>query len=169
MKRFVSVVMFAMWLLALSPVVRAQECRNWTNWDLRGTYTMSGSGWIDLSKVAPGLPAGFTPMSWVGLERLDGHGGATGWVSANAGGVQLNFEFVNKTYAVQADCSVQVTYSMKVKEMGGAIIGPSSRLFVIQGTPGEPWGSLELDGILVGAGPGTGVDLMVAHRISLHH
>ena len=122
----------------------------------------------DLSKVAPGLPAGYVPMSWVGLERMDGRGGATGWVSANMGGVQTNFEFVNKTYAVQSDCSVQVTYSMKAKEMGGVILGPFSRLLMIQLT-GGPSGSLELHGISVGGGPGSIVDHMVARRVTLNN
>jgi len=162
MKRFVSFMTFAAGLLAVSPVASAQDCSDWTNWDLRGTYAISGSGWIDLSKLAPGLPAGLTPISWVGLENMDGNGVATGWVSANAGGVPLTFDFVNKTYAVQADCSVQVTFSMKVKELGGAVIGPVSRILVIAGQKDQQ--DLELEMILVGGGPGTSVDLGVARR-----
>jgi hypothetical protein len=62
--------MFAGCLVILSAAVQAQDCSNWSNWDLRGTYTMSGSGFIDLSKVLPGsgLPSGMIPMTWVGAH-----------------------------------------------------------------------------------------------------
>lgn len=164
MKRLVSVTMFAACLLASSPVVRAQDCSNWSNYDLRGTYTMSGSGWIDLSKLVATLPAGTIPMSWVGADMWDGKGGGTGWVSVNAGGVQLTVQLVGKVYAVKADCSVQESFSMKIKELG-ITLGPFSRLLVIGGTPE----ALEVYGMFVGAGPGSGVDLMVAHRISMQY
>jgi len=87
MKRMVSATIFSICLLAVSPIVRAQSCSNLTNSDLRGTYTMMGSGWVDLSKVMagiPGLPAmppGFVPMSWVGVSIFDGQGVGTGWLS----------------------------------------------------------------------------------------
>jgi len=113
MKRIISATMLASCLLAVAPDVLAQNCGAWSNWDLRGTYTTSGSGWIDLSKLAPGLPAGTIPMAWVGAETMNGLGQGSGWVAVNAGGVQLSIQLVNLTYAVQADCSVLISYSMK--------------------------------------------------------
>jgi len=163
MKSLVSATMFATCLLAVSPGGRAQDCNNWTNMHLRGTYTMAGSGWIDLSKLDAGLPTGTVPMSWVGANTMDGKGGGAGWVSLNAGGIQVTIELVNKTYAVKADCSVEESFYMKIKELGKTI-GPAYRLVVIGGSPG----ALELHGIFLGGGPGTPVDLFTARRISMN-
>ncbi len=165
MKRFVLITMVAACALAVSPSIRAQDCGNWSNSHLRGTYTMSGSGWADPSKKAPGLPEVVVPTGWAGALVLDGKGAGRGWVAVNLGGVQLNAEFVKLTYEVMADCRVNVTYSMKVKELGGATLGPDSRIFVLvpRGVNGQ---DLELRGIIVGKGPGNEVDSCVAHRIS---
>lgn len=162
MKSLVSVTMFATCLLAISQNGKAQDCTGWTNWDLRGTYTMAGSGWIDLSKLVSTLPAGTIPMSWVGATSFNGNGAGSGWVSVNAGGVQMNMDLVGLTYQVKADCSVSVSYSMKVKELG-ITFGPVSRLLVVGGNPA----ALELYGIQVGAGPGMPLDLMTKHRVSM--
>lgn len=162
MKRLVSITMFAACLLAVAPGLHAQDCSAWSNWDLRGTYTMSGSGWIDLSKLGPGLPAGTIPMAWVGAETMNGSGRGSGWVAVNAGGVQLNIEFVNLTYAIKADCSVLVSYSMKIKELN-TTIGPVSRVLVV----GGHGAAMELYGIQVGAGPGMPVDILTKHRVSM--
>ncbi|MBZ5624145.1 MAG: hypothetical protein LAQ69_36420 [Acidobacteriia bacterium] len=170
MKRFVSAMMFGACLLAASPVLRAQDCGNWINWDLRGTYTMSGSGFIDLSKVLPGvgLPSGPIPMFWVGAFTYNGAGGGTGWVSTNAGGGQMNAQLVGLTYSMKSDCSVQVAFSMKLTELG-ITIGPFHRLMVVVPKPE----ALELHMIFVGSGPGkppdVGFDLGVAHRISTQY
>jgi len=174
MKRIVSVTMFSACLLAVSPVVRAQDCSNLTNYDYRGTYTISGSGWADVSKLLAGIPglppmpAGFVPMSWLGVETLDGHGGATGWVSVNSAGTQMSASFVDKTYSVQPDCSLRVTFSMKINELpGNPVIGPFLRIMVPVFKPG----SLELHMIWKGNAPGapTGpaVDSGIAYRISM--
>ena len=163
MRRLVSVIMLGSCLLAISPGVRAQDCSNWTNWDLRGTYAMSGSGWIDPSKLVPALPAGTVPMSWVGSVVYNGVGRETGWVSVNAGGGQLNIQLTGLTYSVQTDCSVQVSFFMKPKEFPGVTIGPVSRVLVIAGKPD----ALELLMILAGGGPGTPVDVGVERRISM--
>ena len=170
MKQFISIVTFGVCLLAISPAARAQNCSNWTNWDLRGTYTMSGSGYVDLSKLFPGmgLPAGAVPMFWVGAFVHDGKGGGTGWVSLNGGGGQMHAQLVGLTYSMEPDCSVQISFSMQFKETG-TTIGPIQRLAVVVPTPG----ALELHMILVGSGPGNppapGFDLGVAHRISLQY
>lgn len=162
MKRLVSLTIFAAYVLLVSPQAKAQDCSDWSNFDLRGTYAMSGSGWIDLSKLVSTLPGGTIPMSWVGAVSYNGRGGGTGWVALNAGGVQMSIEFVNLAYQVKADCSVAVSYSMKVKELG-ATLGPASRLLVVGGRGA----ALDLYGIQVGAGPGMPVDLMTLHRISM--
>jgi len=163
MKSFVSFTLFAACILAGPSAGRAQDCSSWRNWDLRGTYTMSGSGWIDLSKLVPSLPAGTIPMSWAGAHSYNGTGGGTGWVSLNAGGVQMTITFVNLTYQMNADCSVSVSYSLKIKELNNAVIGPTSRVLVVGGSPT----TLELRGITVGAGPGMPVDLLTSQRISM--
>jgi hypothetical protein len=123
---------------------------------------MAGSGWIDLSKLVSTLPAGTIPMSWVGAVGYNGRGGGAGWVSVNAGGVQMTIEFVNLAYQIKADCSVSVAYSMKIKELG-ATLGPVSRLLVVGGRGA----ALDLYGIQVGGGPSMPVDLMTMHRISM--
>ncbi|MGB7721191.1 MAG: hypothetical protein WBL65_14890 [Bryobacteraceae bacterium] len=182
MKRIVPVAMFVVSLLAISPVVRAQSCSNLTNYDLRGTYTMSGSGWIDLSKFLAGipglppLPAGFIPMSWVGTETLDGVGGGGGSISFNGGGNQMSASIVNKKYSVQPDCTVQASFSLKINELPPSVppIGPITRLMVPvvkQEGPQLMPQALELHMIWLGTAPGapTGavVDSGVAHRISM--
>jgi len=47
MIRLVSVTMCVGFILAVAPRLRAQDCHLWTNWDLRGTYTVAGTGWIE--------------------------------------------------------------------------------------------------------------------------
>lgn len=157
-------------LLTVLPA-KAQDCSNWTNWDLRGTYALSGTGYIDLSKAFPGanLPSGMSPFNWVGAQALDGAGGGTGWVSYNFGGNQLTAQFVGYTYSMKADCSVQVTFRLKFKELGttGA---PQTRINIV--VP-SPTGQLELDSIGVGTPFGTpagaSLSLDVKRRISLQY
>lgn len=182
MKRIVSVAMFVTCLLAVSPVVRAQNCSNLTNYDLRGTFTMSGSGWIDLSKFLAGipglppLPTGLIPMSWVGTETLDGVGGGGGWVSFNGGGNQMSASIVNKKYSIQPDCTIQTIFSLKVNELPPSVppIGPITRLMVpVVKREGPEWmpPTLELHMIWQGTAPGAPtapvVDSGVAYRISM--
>ena len=164
MKRLISATMLATCLLAVAPSVRAQNCSTWSNYDLRGTYTTSGSGWIDLSKLASGLPSGTIPMAWVGAETMNGLGQGSGWVAVNAGVVQLSIQLVNLTYAIQTDCSVLISYSMKIKELG-ATIGPVSRILAI----GARGPNMDLYGIQAGGGAGMPVDVMSKHRISMEY
>ena len=150
------------------PSRRRIDCSSLTNWDLRGTYAMYGSGWNDFSKVIttppPGvtLPSGSIPTNWVGASTFNGRGGGSGWVATNAGGMQFTFDLINLTYTVKPDCSVQTSFSVKIRELG-ITVGPIARLLVIAGTPGQ----MEFFGILAGAGPGTGGDSMTARRISM--
>jgi hypothetical protein len=168
MKRTLAVSILAACVPALAPAIQAQDCSSLTNWNLRGTYAMHGSGWIDLSKVItappPGipLPSGSIPTSWVGVHSMDGKGGGSGWIAMNAGGVQLTLDFVNFTVTVNPDCSVQTVATLKIRELG-ITIGPIARVLVIARTPGQ----MELFGILAGAGPGTGGDSMTGRRISM--
>ena len=167
MKRLISATLSFAYLLAFPVVGSAQDCSSWTDFDLRGTYTMSGSGFIDMSKLLPGmgLPSGMIPMTWVGAQTYDGHGKGTGWVSFNAGGNHMNAQ-LDQTYAVQPDCSVKASFSMRVKELG-VTVGPFPRMMVIVWKPG----ALELHMILGDASPskapGVGLDLGVAYRISM--
>jgi hypothetical protein len=177
MKRIAWLAISGAWLLAVSPTVRAQDCSGWNNWDLRGTYTMSGSGWADLSKLLPGsgLPSGLVPMSWVGAHVWDGAGGGSGWISLNAAGNQMNAQFVGLKYSISSDCSIQVSFSLKVKELG-ITIGPIPRLMVPSGARldmGRNAEALELHMIVQGTAPGAptgpGLDLGVSHRISMQN
>ena len=161
MKPFVSTRILAACFLAVTAVATAQEC-NTSNFDVRGTYTASGSGWSDLSKLLPGAPAGYSPVSWVGAVALNGTGGGTGWIAANEAGLPVNIQLLGLTYSVKTDCSVQMSFSMKIKELG-VTVGPVSRTLVIFGGA-EP---LEVRGIWTGAGPGTEVDSFVGRRISM--
>jgi hypothetical protein len=170
MKRFVSGALFATCLLAASSVVGAQDCSNWANWDLRGSYTLSGSGYIDLSKTFPGagLPSGMSPFNWVGGHALNGAGGETtpGWVVFNMGGYQINAQYVDYTYSMKANCSVLVTFRLKLTDLG-VTTGVQTSLKVVVPKPGE----LQLDSITLGTALGTpaasslGVEVM--HRISM--
>jgi len=178
MKRLVSVVAFVACNVAFSPLAAAQDCSAWTVWDLRGTYTMSGSGYIDLSKLAPGmgLPPGLIPMSWAGAHTYNGAGAGDGWVTVNAAGTQFSAKFVGLKYSLNADCSIQASFSMKVAELGGATVGPITRVLVPVFKPGATlWlpPALELHMIAAGTAPGTpgsaGVDLGVAYRISMKY
>jgi len=170
MKRIVSIAMFAAGLLAVSAVVQAQDCSSMGNSDLRGTYTMAGSGFIDLSKAAPGvpgMPTGLIPMSWVGAHTWNGAGGGGGWVYINAGGTGMSASFVGLKYSIKSDCSIQESFSMKINELG-ITIGPFPRLLV---PVVKPDGSLELHMIFQGPPPGApagpGLDSGVSYRISL--
>lgn len=161
MKRLVGVI-FVTSFFGFSAICRAQDCSNWSNEDLRGTYATSGDGWIDLSKLNPALPAGYTPKSFVGAIGIDGWGNGKGWLSLCAGGIQMTMEFVNMTYDVKSNCSVAMNYSLKVKELG-TTIGPMSQVAVIAGNgPG-----LELIGMEVGTGPGSMVTDIHSKRISM--
>src|SRR5690348_12385589 len=95
MKRLGSATMMAACILVFSGAARAQDCSDWSNWDLRGTYTMSGNGFVDLSKILPGagLPSGAVPLFWVGAHTLNCAGGGTGWVFFNAAGSQFGIQF----------------------------------------------------------------------------
>ena len=180
MKRLMSVTIFVACLLAVSPIIRAQDC-NFTTWDLRGTYTMQGSGWIDLSKVLAGvpglppLPTGFVPMSWVGTHTYDGVGGGGGSLIVNAGGIQLSASFVGLKYSIGPNCSVQASFSMKMNELPQTLppLGPVTRLLVPVWKQYGLWGmppALELhmiwQGAVPGASPSPVVDSGVSYRIS---
>jgi hypothetical protein len=166
-KRIVSPAILIACLLAASSVAWAQDCTLWNNGQLAGTYTMSGSGFVDLSKMLPGmgLPSGLIPMTWVGAFTMDPSGGGTGWVSFNAAGNQMNVQLVGKKFSMNGDCSIQESFSMKIKELG-ITVGPVYRLLVPVTKPD----GLELQMIFLGTPPGTpagpALDLGVAHRIS---
>ena len=170
MKRIFRILACAVFLAAVVPLVNAQDCSNWSAWDLRGTYTLAGSGWLDLSKVLPraGLPSALAPMNWVASHALNGAGGGTGWVSFNVAGGQLNAQLVGLKYSMNSDCSFQVTWSLTVKELG-VTVGPFTRFGVIAGRPD----ALELHSLLIGTPPGMaagpGLDLGVARRISTQY
>ena len=180
MKQIVSVAVFGAVLLA-SPPIGAQDCSALTNYDLRGTYTMSGSGYMDLSKFLSGipglppLPTGFVPFSWVGAHTWDGVGGGSGWVSLNVAGNQMNASFVGLKYSINPNCAIDVSFSMKINELQGVTVGPVSRLMVPVMKQEGAWGmppALELHMIFAGTAPGTagvGLDSGVSYRISMQH
>lgn len=170
MKHFISATLLAICFLAASPVLEAQDCSNWTTWDIRGSYTLSGSGYIDLSKTFPGLglPSGMSPFYWVGGHTLDGLGGEStpGWISFNMGGYQINAQFVDYRYSMKSNCSVVFTFRLKLTDLG-VTTGPQTSLKVIVMKGGE----LQLDSITVGNPLGTpaaaSLGLEVMHRISM--
>jgi len=176
MKRLISTALLATGLVAVSAVGLAQDCSDWNMAQLAGTYTMSGSGWVDLSKALPGmgLPSGLVPIFWVGATTLDQSGNGGGWLVLNAAGNQMTGTFVNKKYSIKTDCTLQATYSLRVNELG-VTIGPFSRtevLVVKPGVFGMP-GSVELHSITTGTAPGTPpgalIDAGVSYRISMKY
>jgi hypothetical protein len=131
---------------------------------LRGTYAFSATGWQDLSEINPMLPKGYAPVSIIGAFKLNGNGELTGWTLINAGGVQMNAEFVNSQFgAPKADCSVAISLSMRINEAGGMISGPYSYVGVIGGDASAP----EIHFMMLGTGPGSHVDMNHARRISM--
>jgi len=131
---------------------------------MRGTYALTATGWQDLSEINPALPKGYAPVSIIGAFRLNGNGDLTGWALINAGGVQMNAEFVNSQFsALKADCSVAISLSMKINESGGMISGPYSYAGVIAGDGS----ALEVHFMMLGSGPGSHVDMNHAKRISM--
>jgi hypothetical protein len=160
MKRLV----FAM--LATGAAAWGQDCSNWSNQHLQGTYVGAGSGSSDASQLlGAGFPSGLVPEVNVFAFTLDGRGGATGgWAQINSGGTQLSFQLVGAKYSVQTDCSFQIAFTWKVKEFG--VTYTVQHLGVWVPKPG----GLELHFSLVGVPPGkpvAGFDLGVAYRISM--
>jgi len=180
----VSVAALGAFLLAIPPNAKAQNCSSLSDYDVRGTYTVSGSGWIDLSKFLagipglPSLPTGFIPQSWVAAVTWNGAGGGAGWVSLNGGGNQMSAQLVGMKYSLKPDCTVQMTFSMKINELppNAPPLGPFTRLMVpvvkYEGMWWTPWG-LDFLVIWQGTAPGTPtgsvVDAGVAHRISMQY
>jgi len=84
----------------------------------------------------------------------------------HAGGNQITASFAGMKYSVKADCSIQVSYSMKFNELGGTV-GPFQRLML----PVFKADSLEVYVMELGTPPGTpvgsSIDTGVAHRISM--
>jgi hypothetical protein len=180
MKRIVSVAVLGTFLASISPEARAQNCSSLSDYDVRGTYTVSGSGWIDLSKFLAGipglppLPTGLIPQSWVAAVTWNGARGGGGWVSFNGGGNQMTAQLVGMKYSVNSDCSVQMTFSMKINELPQSVpaLGPFTRLMVPVLNHN---GMSELQFLVIwqGTAPGTptspAVDSGVAHRISTQY
>ena len=164
MKHSFLMIILVAGLLMLPPAIQAQDCRNWSLWDTRGTYATTASGWIDLSAMNPALPQGYSPFSSIGAFTNDGRGGGTGWALINAGGVQLTIQFVDVQFgAPGADCLQPFSYSYKIKELGDVTVGPVSFPGVIAGD----MSALEIFAMAPGAGPGTPVQSGHAKRISL--
>jgi hypothetical protein len=155
-------------MIAVGTTARGQDCSNWTTFDLRGTYTGSGSDSLDPSLLVPGmgLPPGGVPGRYVVALALDGRGGATGWASENSGGIQLNSQLVGAKYSMQPDCSVQVSFTWKIRELGVTIT--SQHVGVIVPKPGALELHLNLVGAAPGKPPGLGFDLGIVYRISMN-
>jgi hypothetical protein len=76
----------------------------------------------------------------------------------------MKAEFVDSRFsAPRADCSFVLSLSMKIDDLGGLISGPYSYVGVIAGEAS----ALELDFMMLGAGPGSHVELDHAKRISM--
>jgi len=162
MKGLVAVTMLVGCLVTGASRLGAQDCSNLGNWDLRGTYTFWGNGWIDLSRdVDPSLPKGYSPFAFLQGFVFDGKGGGTGWFSSNFGGVQLDAP-MRWTYAVHADCSVRGTQSFF---LNGAWTPPISVIWVIAYNGND----LELNGFIQGSGPGSQVPHGTARRMSTRY
>jgi hypothetical protein len=161
MKRILAVAVLAACVLVLSPSAAAQ-C---TTGSLRGTYALACNGWTDLSTLDPSLPKGYAPASHVGVLKLDGAGNGSGWHASNMGGLPLTIDIVNLTYKVKDDCTVEATYSMKIRDVG-LTLGPITRILVA--IPAFPTGfDMEMRGVNVGAGPGQDVTPCELKRFSL--
>ena len=166
MKRLVFATLFA--IIAVG-TTWGQDCSNWTNFDLRGTYAISGSTTMDPSLLLPGMgfPAGSVPGFYVGAFGFDGRGaGSAGWISTNLGGSQFTFQMVGIKYSMQPDCSVQMSLTWKIKELG--VTFTVQRVGVVVPMPGGLQLHMSLVGASPGKPPGPGFDLGIAYRISMN-
>jgi hypothetical protein len=154
MKRILAVALLAACVLALSPNLAAQ-C---SEADFRGTYCLSCNGWVDLSTLNPNLPKGYVPASHIGVLKLDAAGHGSGWHTSNMGGLALTMDIVNLTYKIKDDCTVESTYSLKIRELG-VTMGPVTRILVRTPSPSAyfPGQPTEMRGVNVGAGVGQDV------------
>ena len=173
MKHLLLISILATNLLLLAPTVHAQNCGTQSLWALRGTYTFTGTAWQDLSEINPALPKGYAPVSIIGAFSIDNNGDVTGWALVNAGGLQMTAEFVNSQFgAPKADCGFPISLSMKIKEYGGVITGPYSYMGVITSASsrylvGSDVYAQEIAFMMLGAGPGSHLELNHAKRISM--
>ena len=165
MKHLLSLSILAAGLLLLTPGMQAQDRSDWSLSPLRGTYAFTGSAWQDMSVINPELPKGYAPVSLIGAFTVNGHGDVTGWALVNAGGIQLNAEFINSQFGdPKADGSFPISLSMRINEFGGIIDGPYSYMGVIAGDRS----ALEIDFMMLGTGPGSHLELSHAKRISMN-
>lgn len=104
---------------------------------------------------------------YVAAVAFDGRGGAAGWVSMNSGGTQFNFQLVGSKYSVQPDCSVQMSFTWKIKELG--VTFTVQRVAVVVPKPGALEVHMNLVGAAPGKQPGPGFDLGIMHRISMQY
>jgi hypothetical protein len=164
----------AIWAQALADPVRIpgavaslapKPCGAWGLWALRGRYAFTATAWQDLSEINPALPKGFAPVTVIGAFKINGDGDLTGWASINAGGVSMSAEVVNSQFgAPRADGRIPISLSMKIKEFGEGVAGPYTYVGVIAGDAS----ALEIDFMMLGAGPGSHVELNHAKRISMN-
>ena len=183
MKHLLSVSILAAGVLLLAPTVQAQElggpggqpgalasqapgtCSTLGLWALRGTYAFTATAWQDLSALNPALPKGYAPVTIIGVFKVNGNGDVTGWGSINAGGLQMIAEFVNSQFgAPKANCSFPISLSMRIEEFGEGIAGPYPYVGVV--TSGGS--ALEIAFMMLGAGPGSHVEMDHAKRISMN-
>jgi hypothetical protein len=163
MKRILAIALLAACVVVLSPNLAAQ-C---SEASLRGTYCLSCNGWADLSTLNPSLPKGYVPASHVGVLKLDGAGHGSGWHASNMGGLPLTMDIVDLTYKVKEDCTVESTYSLKIRELG-VTIGPMTRILVAGPSVPNPYGEheVEMRGLNVGTGLGQDVTPCELKRMS---
>lgn len=103
-------------------------------------------------------------MTIIGTFTVNGNGVVEGSAFVNAGGLRLSASFVNSQFgAPKPDCTFPISLSMQVSEFGEAVTGPYPYVGVI--TAEHP--ALEIAFMMLGAGPGSHVELDHARRISL--
>jgi hypothetical protein len=168
MKHRLSVTMLVAGLLWLTPATQAQDlarsCGARGLWALRGTYAFTATAWQDLSQLNPALPTGYAPVTIIGAFKVNGNGDVGGWALVNAGGLALTAEFVDSRFsAPRADCSIPITLSMRMKEFGEGVAGPYGYV----GVPAGEGTALDINFMMLGAGPGSHVELDHATRISM--
>lgn len=139
-------------------------CSKWAVRDLRGTYAFTATAWQDLSQINPALPGGYAPVTIIGAFAVNGNGGVNGSAFVNAGGLRLTAAFVDSRFgAPRADCTFPISLSMSIAEFGEAVAGPYPYVgVVLSDAP-----ALEIAFMMLGAGPGSHVELDHARRIFL--
>ncbi len=99
----------------------------------RGIWCLSCTGFTDLSNLNPNVPKNtLVPISLLGRAVLDADGKGTSKGFGSVGGTVASFEG-EESYKVNADCTGDKTYTLKIKDLGLTLPGKATVVFMPHG------------------------------------